>query len=78
MLQILVTTGGESWLDESMQTAYLQCADIDIVAIHMYGTGDFDTSKISNYVQKAQQANKKLMVQEWYVILSYYLGGCCN
>lgn len=48
-----------------MQSAYLQCEDIDIVAIHMYGAGDFSASKVGSYVTKAQQANKRLMVQEW-------------
>lgn len=72
LIQILVTTGGASWLAESMQGAYLQCPEIDIVAIHMYGTGDFDASKLQGYVQAAQQANKKLMVQEWCVWTSYF------
>ncbi|KAI5115894.1 hypothetical protein M0805_002469 [Coniferiporia weirii] len=64
---ILVTTGGESWLDESMQSGYFTCASFDILAIHAYGSGDFDTGKIQAYVQKATSAGKKLLFQEWCV-----------
>lgn len=59
-----------------MQDAFFQCDDIDIIAIHMYGTGDFSTSKLTPYVEKAQQANKMLMVQEWFVLLFQFLLYC--
>lgn len=41
---ILVTTGGESWLDESLQPDWFTCPYLDVLAIHAYGTGDFDES----------------------------------
>ena len=49
-----MTTGGESWLSESVQSAWLSCNELDIIAIHAYGTADFDTSSLKSYVQKAQ------------------------
>ncbi|EJD03939.1 beta-1,3-mannanase [Fomitiporia mediterranea MF3/22] len=62
---ILITTGGESFLDESVQPDWLTCDALDIVAIHAYGVGDFDTSKIQGVVSRAQAAGKKLIFQEW-------------
>lgn len=62
---ILVTTGGESWVDESMQPDWFTCPYLDIIAMHAYGTGDFDTNKLANYVKKGQQYNKKIIMQEW-------------
>jgi len=62
---ILVTTGGESWLDESMQPDWFTCDALDIIAIHAYGPGDFDESKIANYVKEATQHNKFLIFEEW-------------
>ncbi|KAA1471168.1 glycoside hydrolase family 5 protein [Dentipellis sp. KUC8613] len=64
---ILVTTGGESWLDESVQDGWLDCAALDVVAIHAYGTGDLTTSAIQPYISRAQAAGKKLLFQEWCV-----------
>eukprot|EP01121_Diplochlamys_sp_Union-15-3_P018219 TRINITY_DN65_c0_g1_i1.p1 TRINITY_DN65_c0_g1~~TRINITY_DN65_c0_g1_i1.p1 ORF type:complete len:363 (-),score=44.05 TRINITY_DN65_c0_g1_i1:119-1207(-) len=62
---ILVTTGGESWLDESMQPDWFNCKALDVLAIHGYGVGDFNTEKLKGYVQKALNAGKKLIWQEW-------------
>jgi len=62
---ILVTTGGESWLDESMQPDWFNCAYLDVIAIHGYGVGDFDTNKLLGYVKKAESSGKKLIFQEW-------------
>jgi len=62
---ILVTTGGESWLDESMQPDFFTCDSLDVIAIHAYGVGDFNTDKIQGYVQQAQQNGKLLIFQEW-------------
>ncbi|VDB83765.1 unnamed protein product [Peniophora sp. CBMAI 1063] len=62
---ILVTTGGESWLAESVMSGWLNCAALDVVAIHAYGTGDFSTSTIQGYVNQATAAGKKLLFQEW-------------
>jgi mannan endo-1,4-beta-mannosidase len=64
-ITILITTGGESWLDESMQPDWFNCAELDVIAIHGYGVGDFDTNKIAGYVKKAESAGKKLIFQEW-------------
>jgi mannan endo-1,4-beta-mannosidase len=60
-------TGGESWLEESVQSSWLSCQYLDVISIHAYGTGDFSTSAIQSYVTKAQNAGKKLLFQEWYV-----------
>ncbi|KAH9933245.1 glycoside hydrolase [Epithele typhae] len=64
---ILVTTGGESYLDESMQTAWFGCDALDMLAIHAYGPGDFDTAKLEGYVTKAVAAGKLLIMEEWGV-----------
>merc|ERR1712137_43638 len=63
--QILVTTGGESWLDESLQDPWFSCEYLDILAIHAYGVGDFSTEKLMGYVQKAWDNGKMLLFQEW-------------
>ncbi|QRV94694.1 Cellulase (glycosyl hydrolase family 5 protein) [Ceratobasidium sp. AG-Ba] len=62
---ILVMTGGESWMSESVKSAWLNCAALDVVAIHAYGVGDFTTSNIQTYVNQAKSAGKKLIFQEW-------------
>lgn len=62
---ILITTGGGGWLDVSLLDGYFNCGDLDILAIHAYGTGDYDTNKLASYVSKAQQYGKKLIMQEW-------------
>lgn len=70
---ILVTTGGASWVDESIQDGWLNCPELDIIALHAYGQGDFDTGKLQGVVQRAQNAGKMLMMQEWGVC--YYQTG---
>ncbi|KAI5124677.1 hypothetical protein M0805_004285 [Coniferiporia weirii] len=62
---ILVTTGGESWLSESVQSDWLSCDALDVISIHAYGVGDLETSAIQTYVSQAQSAGKKLLFQEW-------------
>ncbi|KLO14435.1 glycoside hydrolase family 5 protein [Schizopora paradoxa] len=62
---IMVTTGGASWLDESVQQGWLDCPAIDIVAVHAYGAGDLNTTKIESYVDLAKAAGSRLMFQEW-------------
>ncbi|KAI0809250.1 glycoside hydrolase [Irpex lacteus] len=62
---ILVTTGGESWMDESVQPDWLSCPALDVISIHAYGTGDYATSAIQTYVSRAQAAGKKLIMEEW-------------
>jgi len=62
---ILVTTGGASYLATSVEDAYFSCGALDVIAIHAYGVGDFDTSKLKTYVDKASNAGKKLIMQEW-------------
>ncbi|KAH9936714.1 glycoside hydrolase [Amylocystis lapponica] len=62
---ILVTTGGESWLSESVQDAWLKCPALDIISIHAYGAGDLTEAALTPYVKKAQSAGKKLLLEEW-------------
>ncbi|KAJ5444707.1 uncharacterized protein N7458_008579 [Penicillium daleae] len=62
---ILVTTGGGAWLANSLLDPYFTCDALDVLAIHAYGTGDFETSALQPYVTKAQDAGKKLIMQEW-------------
>ncbi|KAH9924734.1 glycoside hydrolase [Fomitopsis serialis] len=62
---ILVTNGGESYLSESVQSAWLSCDALDVISIHAYGTGDLATSALKPYVQQAQSAGKKLILEEW-------------
>lgn len=62
---ILVTTGGGSYLATSVQDGYFSCGALDMIAIHAYGTGDLTKKALDPYVKKAQNASKKLMMQEW-------------
>lgn len=62
---ILTTTGGASYLQPSVQDAYLSCDALDAIAIHAYGLGDLTTDALAPYVEKAVNAGKKLYVQEW-------------
>ncbi|CCM01292.1 uncharacterized protein FIBRA_03341 [Fibroporia radiculosa] len=62
---ILVMTGGESWMAESVQPDFLSCDALDVISIHAYGTGDYDTSSIESYVSQAQSAGKMLIMEEW-------------
>eukprot|EP01087_Luapelamoeba_hula_P018495 TRINITY_DN5963_c0_g2_i1.p1 TRINITY_DN5963_c0_g2~~TRINITY_DN5963_c0_g2_i1.p1 ORF type:complete len:418 (-),score=62.83 TRINITY_DN5963_c0_g2_i1:72-1325(-) len=63
---ILITTGGESWLEESMQPDFFSCPSLDIIAIHAYGLpGDLTTDRLMPYVNKALASGKRLIVQEW-------------
>lgn len=64
---ILVATGGESWMAESVQPGFLACDALDVISIHAYGTGDFTTSSIETYVKQAQKVGKKLIFEEWCV-----------
>ena len=61
---ILTTTGGGSYMADSLQDSYFSCDALDVLAIHAYGVGDFDTDSIKGYVSKAQNAGKKLIMQE--------------
>ena len=54
-------------MDESVQPDWLTCSALDAISIHAYGTGDYATSAIQTYVQRAQAAGKKLLMEEWYV-----------
>lgn len=62
---ILVTTGGGAYLANSLLDPYFSCASLDVLAIHAYGVGDFDTAKLKTYVDHAKSAGKKLIMQEW-------------
>ncbi|KAJ2964085.1 hypothetical protein NQZ79_g1024 [Umbelopsis isabellina] len=59
---ILVTTGGESWVSESMQSAYFSCEYLDMISVHGYGD---ELSSIPAAVETAQNAGKKLLFEEW-------------
>lgn len=60
-----MTTGGGSWLDESVMSGWLNCDALDIVAIHAYAPSDLSTSAIKAKVSQAQAAGKMLLFQEW-------------
>ncbi|KAH9949069.1 glycoside hydrolase [Amylocystis lapponica] len=62
---ILVTTGGESWLSESVQSEFLTCPDIDVISIHTYQVEDLDRKALLPYVTQAQNAGKLLLLEEW-------------
>ncbi|EXF83882.1 hypothetical protein CFIO01_03905 [Colletotrichum fioriniae PJ7] len=62
---ILVTTGGGAYVDNSLLDPYFSCSALDVLAIHAYGVDDFATSKLQPYVTKAKNAGKKLIMQEW-------------
>lgn len=47
---ILVTTGGGAYLQNSLLDPYFNCAALDVLAIHAYGTDDFETSKLKPYI----------------------------
>ncbi|KAJ4334111.1 hypothetical protein N0V95_009242 [Ascochyta clinopodiicola] len=67
---IPISTGGGSYLSTSLLDAYFTCAALDILSIHAYGPGDFETSKLQTYVAHAKAAGKALIMQEW--------GACYN
>lgn len=69
---ILVSTGGGAWLSNSLLDAYFSCPALDVLAIHAYGAGDFATSALQPYVQRAQDSGKKLIMQEWGRLLPYH------
>jgi mannan endo-1,4-beta-mannosidase len=62
---ILVSTGGGSYLATSLLDQYFTCAALDVLAIHAYGVGDFETTELKKYVDRAKVAGKKLIMQEW-------------
>ncbi|KAH9948649.1 glycoside hydrolase [Amylocystis lapponica] len=62
---ILVTTGGESWLSESVQNDFLTCPDLDVIAIHTYRVEDLNTTVLLPYVEQAKNASKLLFLEEW-------------
>ncbi|KIJ62581.1 glycoside hydrolase family 5 protein [Hydnomerulius pinastri MD-312] len=51
---ILVVTGGECWMDESVQP---DCDALDVISIHAYGAGDFATSSIQTYLAISTREN---------------------
>ena len=65
--QIYVMTGGESWVSESVQEGFLTCPTLDIISLHAYSPGDYNTTYLETYVQQARAANKKLIMEEWSV-----------
>jgi mannan endo-1,4-beta-mannosidase len=75
---ILVTTGGGSYLKTSLLDAYFSCASLDVLAIHAYGVGDFSTSQLKPYVARAQNAGKKLIMQEWGACYTNAANNNCN
>jgi mannan endo-1,4-beta-mannosidase len=75
---ILVTTGGGAYLSNSLLDPYFSCKALDVLAIHAYGTGDFATSALQPYVTKAQNAGKKLIMQEWGSCYTTASNNNCN
>ncbi|GJN75740.1 glycoside hydrolase family 5 protein [Purpureocillium lilacinum] len=75
---ILVSTGGGAWLANSLLDGYFSCAALDVLAIHAYGVGDFATSALKPYVTRAQQAGKKLIMQEWGACYTTASNNNCN
>jgi mannan endo-1,4-beta-mannosidase len=65
---ILVSTGGASYLATSAPDAYFSCDALDVIAIHAYGIGDLNKDELLPYVKKAQNAGKKLIMQEWGMV----------
>jgi mannan endo-1,4-beta-mannosidase len=75
---ILVTTGGGSYLATSLLDSYFSCAALDVLAIHAYGVGDFETAKLKTYVDHAKTAGKKLIMQEWGACYTDASNNNCN
>ncbi|EUC28092.1 glycoside hydrolase family 5 protein [Bipolaris zeicola 26-R-13] len=75
---MLVTTGGASYLATSVQAPYFSCDEIDVIGIHAYGVGDLDTSSLQSYVTQAQNADKKLIMQEWSACYLDASNNACN
>ena len=50
-----------------MQDAYFSCGALDVIAIRAYSVGDFETLKLKTFVDKANNAVKNLIIQEWGV-----------
>ncbi|KAF2762541.1 glycoside hydrolase family 5 protein [Pseudovirgaria hyperparasitica] len=63
----LVMTGGGCCDDTSVQDAYFDCEALDVIAIHTYGPSEFATDRLTPFVDKAIDAGKKLLFQEWGV-----------
>ncbi|KAM0343532.1 hypothetical protein ACHAPU_008427 [Fusarium lateritium] len=76
--KILVTTGGGSYVDDSLLDPYFSCSSLDVLGIHAYGTTDFTTSKLKPYVEKAKNAGKKLIMQEWGACYTNAANNNCN
>lgn len=60
-------TGGESWVDESVQDGWLNCSALDVISLHAYGAGDYNTTFLQTYIQRAHAADKKFIMEEWRV-----------
>ncbi|KAJ4368685.1 hypothetical protein N0V86_009594 [Didymella sp. IMI 355093] len=75
---ILITTGGGAYLKNSLLDSYFSCAALDVLAIHAYGVGDFDTLQLKPYVDRARSANKKLIMQEWGACYTDAPNNNCN
>lgn len=75
---ILVTTGGGSYLATSLLDSYFSCAALDVLAIHAYGVGDFVTTQLQKYVTRAKAAGKKLIMQEWGACYTDASNNACN
>lgn len=75
---ILVSTGGGSYLANSLLDPYFDCAALDVLAIHAYGVGDFETSALQPYVTRAQNAGKLLIMQEWGACYTDASNNNCN
>ncbi|KAJ4248468.1 hypothetical protein NW762_012805 [Fusarium torreyae] len=76
--KILVTTGGGAYVDNSLLDPYFSCSSLDVLAIHAYGADDLTTSKLQPYVNKAKNAGKKLIMQEWGACYTNAANQNCN
>lgn len=61
---ILSTTGGASWASESWMTNLLECEELDIIALHAYGAGEFTVDNLKQYVEQGAAKNKMVVMQE--------------
>lgn len=75
---ILTSTGGGAYLDTSLTSGLFTCSALDVLAIHAYGVGDYDKSKLDRYVTMAKNNGKRLIMQEWGACYYKTANNRCN